>query len=380
MHIETFKYIDKKGWNIKEFPNMDSQNTLILTFSSPHYINQSTPFLELRKSYPQSIIAGCSTSGEIYQDEINDESISVAIIRFEKTDIRYATEHIKNNEHSYQAGEKIAKKLNNENLKAILIFSDGIVVNGSDLIEGIKKHVSHKVTITGGLAGDGKNFKQTWVLENEKPTPQCISAIGFYGDSLQFNFGSKGGWDSFGPERIITSSKGNTVYEIDSQPALSLYKKYLGERAVGLPATGLLFPLSISEKPNSQTQVVRTILSINEDEQSLTFAGDMPQGYYAQLMKANFDRLVEGAAIAGKSVIEKFLPKNKESITIAISCVGRRLILGERTEEEIDAVIGSIGNQSKLIGFYSYGEISPSGLSNCDLHNQTMTLTTITEK
>ena len=180
----------------------------------------------------------------------------------------------------------------------------------------------------------GKNFKKTWVLNKTKPTSECVTAIGFYGNSLEIGYGSKGGWDIFGPERIITRSKDNVLYEIDGQPALALYKKYLGDRAEGLPATGLLFPLSIREKLESKNQVVRTIVSVNEDEQSMTFAGDIPQGWYAQLMKANFDRLVEGAAEASKNAI-KDMQSTDPHLAIAISCVGRRLILGEREKRNL---------------------------------------------
>jgi hypothetical protein len=200
-----------------------------------------------------------------------------------------------------------------------------------------------------------------------------------YGDSIEIGYGSKGGWDSFGPERLITRSQGNVLYEIDGQPALSLYKKYLGDRAKDLPAAGLLFPLAIREKPLSENQVVRTILSTDESKQSITCAGDVPQGWTAQLMRANLDRLIEGASIAGQLAKSQIVsPKNY--LGIAISCVGRRLVLGERTEEEIEASLDMLGTNSSLVGFYSYGEISPSGLNACDLHNQTMTLTAISEK
>ncbi|MEM9775302.1 MAG: FIST C-terminal domain-containing protein, partial [Chloroflexota bacterium] len=235
------------------------------------------------------------------------------------------------------------------------------------------------VTITGGLAGDGTAFEQTWVLNNEGIHQNLIHAVAFYGDAISIGHGSKGGWDIFGPERRITKSEANTLYELDGKPALELYKTYLGERAAGLPGTALLFPLALRESADDEKSVVRTILSVDEETQSMTFAGDVPVGHRAQLMKANFERLIDGAADAALKTVSD-AKTDQPVLSIAISCVGRRLVLGERTEEELEATIDALPDGSEQVGFYSYGEISPYASGSCDLHNQTMTLTTIAEK
>lgn len=378
MQIETIQYQSHSGWS-NAFPELDSENTLVLNFFSPDFINNTVPFTELKKAYPKAIIAGCSTSGEILQNEIFDKSIATAIIRFDKSNLQLVTFDIKEPSLSFTIGQKIGKSLHKPDLKAIFVLSDGLNVNGSTLIQGIRSQFDNDVIITGGLAGDGKDFKNTAVLKESLPTSQCISAIGFYGNNINVNYGSQGGWDIFGPERVITRSKGNILYEIDDQPALALYKKYLGEQAKGLPASGLLFPLAISKEPMSKNQVVRTILSINEADQSMTFAGDIPEGWYGRLMRANYDRLVEGAMKAGQlAKDEQDNPLN--TLAIAISCVGRRLVLGERSDEEIEATHEILGQNMPLVGFYSYGEISPSSLGSSDLHNQTMTLTMLSER
>lgn len=127
-----------------------------------------------------------------------------------------------------------------------------------------------------------------------------ISVIGFYGDSILIGHGSKGGWDTFGPHRIVTKAEANVLYELDHEPALALYKKYLGDRASGLPATGLFFPLAIYPTEGEEKTLVRTILAVDDEKQSMTFAGDIPVGAKVQFMKANFDRLVQGASDAAK--------------------------------------------------------------------------------
>ena len=273
----------------------------------------------------------------------------------------------------------MAKGLKEKNLKHILIFSNGIYVNGSELVRGFHEVAGNKVQISGGLAGDGSNFKNTWVMDGEKPCEKCITAVGLYGDDIIVGCASKGGWDTFGPERTITKAKGNVLYEIDGEPALALYKKYLGERAQELPASALLFPLSIWSKDNHEEKVVRTILSVDEAAQSMTFAGDILEGWKAQLMRANLDRFIDGASKAGKLAQIK-IPGKSDILVLAISCVGRRLVLGERSEEEVEITLNNFPKGAKQIGFYSYGEISPNGFEKCSLHNQTMTLTSFSEK
>ena len=218
------------------------------------------------------------------------------------------------------------------------------------------------------------------MLWDEEPEQGSIVALGLYGDRLRVGYGSLGGWDSFGPERLITRSRGNVLYELDGTSALQLYKTYLGEHAQGLPATALLFPLSLRTQENTEP-VVRTILSVDEDEQSMTFAGDLPQGGYARLMKANFDRLIDGATGAARTSAAAIGSASPADLAILISCVGRKLVLKQRIEEEVESVREVLGEHPALAGFYSYGEISPfTPGARCELHNQTMTITTFSER
>jgi hypothetical protein len=378
MELETLTYTQDKGWS-SQFPSLDSPNTLVIIFAAPEYINHQAQLEKLFAAFPNSKIIGCSTAGEIFGDTISDSSISVAIAKFKDTKLVEAESEIKNMNDSADIGKKIAEELNRNDLRGIFILSDGLNVNGSQLVSGINSVLSNEIVVTGGLAGDGDRFKQTWIICDGKLQKSHIAAIGFYGDKIRIGHGSRGGWDSFGPERHITKSKNNILYELDGKPALTLYKEYLGNRAKGLPATGLLFPLAIRKDSSDTKEIVRTILAVDEKNQSMTFAGDVPTGYLAKLMRANFDRLITGANEA--ALVAGDLQKQATAIlAIAISCVGRRLLLGEYTGEETESTLESLPKNTRQIGFYSYGEISPFASGHCDLHNQTMTLTTLSEE
>ncbi|MGZ8422965.1 MAG: FIST signal transduction protein [Nitrospira sp.] len=381
MDVTTHCIKADSSWSPSTLARLDSTETLLVLFGSSGLIDTPDRIQQVLDACPQSHVIGCSTAGEIHGSEISDGSLVVAAVKFEKTTVRTAVAVVRDPQDSYSAGTAIASQLNRPSLRAILVLSDGLHVNGSELVKGLNDSLGGAVVITGGLAGDGTHFKKTWVLKDRTPQSGYVTAAGLYGDHVRIGHGSKGGWDQFGPERLVTKSHGNVLYELDGRPALHLYKEYLGDRAAGLPATGLLFPLAIRSSLSEGKSLVRTILAVDEVSQSMTFAGDIPQGVYAQLMRANFDRLIQGASDAATLTTNGHdsSPSEHSYLSIAISCVGRRLVLGERTEEETEATLDILPQGSRQIGFYSYGEISPYESGACDLHNQTMTLTTITE-
>ncbi|MBS0157226.1 MAG: FIST C-terminal domain-containing protein [Nitrospira sp.] len=381
MHVATTCLKTGQSGIPAELTALDSETSLLLLFGDSRLIDHPALIQQVLDACPRSHVMGCSTAGEIHGCEISDDSLVVAAARFDHTALRTAQATVQAPTDSYTAGRTIAEQLTHSSLRGVFVLSDGLNVNGSELVKGLNDTLGEAVVVTGGLAGDGTDFKRTWVIKDRMPIGGYVTAIGFYGDHVKLGHGSKGGWDKFGPERLVTKSKGNILYELDGRPALQLYKEYLGDRAAGLPATGLLFPLAIRSSNTDGKALVRTILAVDEAAQSMTFAGDMPEGVLAQLMRANFDRLVQGASDAATLAVNSrdHTSSPSPTLSIAISCVGRRLVLGERTEEEIEATLDILPKGSSQVGFYSYGEISPYKSGACDLHNQTMTLTTIAE-
>lgn len=372
MKTEQLIWTAESGWNGQQAQLAESQ--LVLCFIGIDLKKQEDLFDSLKGHYPNADIIFCSTAGEIAGDQILDQSAVCTAIHFEKTKIKVHRQTIRHTDDSFQSGEMLAKAMLDEGLKSILILSEGTIANGDFLIQGVNSIVPKGVLVTGGLAGDAGRFTQTFVGVNEVAQPGVIASIGFYGDNIQLSHGSQGGWSEFGPIRTVTSSEKNVLFTMDNVNALELYKRYLGERADELPGAALLFPLCIIGDDGSM--LVRTILNIDEEHGSMTFAGNIPNGAKVQFMMANFDHIIEGAedAAAQNDSLEK------PDLALLISCVGRRIVLGQRTEEELDAVIDRIGESTTYCGFYSNGEISPiKDTVACALHNQTMTITTFKE-
>jgi hypothetical protein len=350
---------------------------LVLAFGQRTLLEKVKPYSRLKSSYPNAQIIICSSSGQISNQCSIEKEIVATAIDFEKTTIKTCEYDVVSNNDINDLGDKIKEELSTPSLKSILILSEGTHINGTELIKELIKQTNKRIPIFGGLAADEYAFEKTIVGLNNDATAGKIVAVGFYGNHIHFGFGSEGGWGDFGPEREVTLSEKNVLYKIDDHFALDLYKEYLGKYAAELPGSSLYFPLSMREKGNTAA-VVRTILSIDEEKRSMTFAGNIPVGSSVRLMKGNMDKLIDASSNAAMKIVKE--QANPSQLALLVSCVGRRIVLGDRVEEELEVVKEIFGNETMLCGFYSYGEISPT-LDNvaCELHNQTMTITTFYE-
>lgn len=377
MHIDTLRYYND-CWSLKsEEITSKIEASVVFLFGDSDILKNRQVFDELKQLYSNAHIVGASSSGNILGGEISTDPVVAVAVHLEKASVCVSKVDISSGDNLEDLAVQLLNQLPQENLRHIFVMSDGLNVNGSELIRGMNK-AGGSFTISGGMAGDGDRFEQTWIVSDEPARQNRIVAIGFYGEDLTISTGCYAGWSSFGADRVVTKSSGGVLFELDNQPALKLYKKYLGEFADDLPLSGMRFPLSI--KPNSNDdEVIRTLLAIDEEQESITFAGDVPEGYIARLMKPDVNVLIDGAGMAAKDIIQQ---EGRRGLAFIVSCVGRRIVMKDLVEEELEIIESILGKNVQLTGFYSYGEIAPfqSTLTQCQLHNQTMTLTTLYEK
>ena len=379
MHTEQLTWSASDGWQPGRGVRSDAQ--LVLYFGASDALETETWYPDLRTLYPGAHLVGCSSGGQIQRGGISETGIAAVAVWFAATRLRIATEAVVDSSQSRAYGAALGQQLSAQDLVGVFVLSDGLDVNGSELVRGLMSALGSDVRVSGGLAGDGARFTKTRVGANAPPMPLAIVAIGFYGSSVRFNCGSGGGWDTFGVPRRVTRSQGNELFELDGKPALDLYERYLGEEAAGLPGTALLYPLKIWDPERPSHDVVRTVLAVDRDARSMTFAGDVPQGSKAQLMRGEFTALAVGATEAARQAMAKQSERPPSgALALLVSCIGRRLLMGQRVEDEIQAVGQVLPADIAQLGFYSYGEIAPHGVSGiCELHNQTMTITIISE-
>ncbi len=378
--MKSFQLSYKNNQWSEKFPSdFDSKNTLLFAYFSTNFHDHSV-WQDITKNFPLAKKMGCSGSGQVKQSEIEDEGIILTGLKFDKTEIEISSITQIKDRNSEVIGEELGRKFKKQGLKGLYLLSDGLAVNGTALIKGLKNILGEDLNLSGGLAGDGSNFKSTYVLVDGQPTEQSVTAVGFYGDHIDISATADGGWIPFGPVRKITKSEANILFELDGKPALELYKQFLGEQAKKLPSSALLFPIYLkSGQDQIDRNAVRTILSVDDANQSMTFAGDVPMGTNIQLMRAGHENLIEAAKNVAITNISK-LKEGPQIFSLVVSCVGRRLVMGENTEDELESVLENLPANTLQTGFYSYGEIAAGSTGVCDLHNQTMTITLLREK
>jgi hypothetical protein len=381
LKIDSLVWQFDSGWSFKRDSISEKEKAnIVFIFGSAKEMKENLFFDSLRDIYPNAIFVGGSSAGTIYREELLDSGVVASVLQTENSRVELAIEEIRNIDDSFSLGERIFDKLYKSDLKHIIVLSDTININGSMLVNGLNSRSKGEIPISGGiLAEESMTFSHAYVIANAPAKNLLTIGIGFYGDIETF-YGSNSGWDDFGAERKITKSSGSVVYEIDGEPALDLYKKYLGDLSNFLPASGLRFPLNIWKDGEDDKAVIRTLMAIDESQKSLTFVGDVPEGANAKLMKTNIDGLIDGSEDAIK--MTDFKKNDKSGYCLSVSCIGRRLVLDQLTEEELSVVYEHIGENVEMSGFYSYGEIAPFSkeLKSCQFHNQTMTLTILQEK
>lgn len=376
MIIESL-YYDNEKWQFEnECIEIKEDVDLVMAFGDTDVFEEAEHYKYLRSLYPNAEIIGSSSSGNVLGAQISQKSIVATAINFSKSHLKVNVIDFDSNDDLEVISRELVSNLPNEDLKSIFIISDGLNMNGSTLAQGVNLEKKN-ILITGGLAGDDARFEKTLIMANDVPKSKRVVAIGFYGKDIHVSSGCYAGWEEFGVERIITKSSANVVYEIDNEPALSLYKKYLGDEAKNLPGSGLRFPLNIKASEDAKS-TTRTLLAVDEEDQSLTFAGDVPEGSLAKLMKSDIDGLIDGSGIAAERIQKT---NSAIALGLVVSCVGRKLVMNDLVDEELEIIEDVVGTNVHLTGFYSYGELAPFSdeIGNCQLHNQTMTLTVIYE-
>lgn len=380
MLVHRYRWSPTAGWTTPLPATPDRAPQLVLSFG---HVDAAPAewFTEVRTQWPAAEHVYCSGGGQINDGSVSDEDTIVTVIEFAEATVHTVLRTGVEISCSAAVGTDIGRALADvPALSHVLVFAEGISLNAAKFIHALNDELPSNVKISGGLASNGLELSRTVVGLNDPPSSGCVVAVGLAGPSIVTATGSVGGCELFGPERIVSRADAATVYELDGENALEVYKRYLGSFAAELPGIALLFPLAVWEQVDGPLSV-RSILAIDESVGALRFGGDIPEGSIVRLMRGTTDRLIDGAASAAR--LANDLDGVEASLTLCVSCIGRRAVMRSRVEEELDEVV-SASQGSPVVGFYSNGELAPptDGREHARavLHNHTMTVTSIGER
>ncbi|PRY15087.1 FIST signal transduction protein [Kineococcus rhizosphaerae] len=390
MRVHHARWDRAQGWSTP-LPVADGPRTLVLVLAGPAVPAADVPVDDVRAAYPTSSVLGCSTAGLVLGEGLLDEEVLVAVLVFERT--RLVLEHTPlTAATSEEAGARLGERLlrhgrpdpsaDGGDLAAVLVLSQGRDVVGNAVAAGLSRGTGGTVPVFGGMSAGlpvpGGALPQCWVLVEGRPQTGALTAVGLYGDRVGLGVGTGSGWADLGPQRRVTRSEGATLHELDGRPALALYERYLGDEARGLPVAGLRFPLAIRRPGEPDTPVVRSVLGVDHAADTILLTGDVPQGCTAQLLHQDSEALADAAEVAARDAVAA--ASAPVGLALVVTCLGRRLALGSRTEDELESVVAGLPAGTPVVGFYTYGELAPTAARSCDLHNKTLTVAVLGER
>ncbi len=374
MRVATLRHLDGTGWRF-DGPTVDDPQ-LVIWFAAYAMARAPGVFEGLRDRFPNAMIAGCSTNGEIYRGDAMDGACVAAALQFDSTEIKVAYEVLDPKADARAAGRRLATTLGTDDLKGVYVLSDAFSFNGADLVEGLIEALPDKMILAGGMAGDDATLcGSTLAGLNEAPRNGGVVVIGFYGSAVRIGQGVAGGWDALGPSRQVTRSQGSVVYELDGQPALEVYERVVGGDA-GSTAR-LRHPFAFRPDPDSAQDVIREVVAVDRETKSIIFIDEVPQGWWGQMLRGADDHLVDGASLAARRAgLDK---ADGDALGLIVSCIGRKWVMGQRIGDETEAVQDE-SPSTPTIGFYSYGEIAPhERTGRCTLHHASVSVTLLSE-
>lgn len=323
-------------------------------------------------------IVGCTGDGEMSGDGYSTGSAILAGIATDQIDftVAYAENLSQNCE---LAGKQLAAKLA-PTVQYVHLFSDGITGNGCGILRGIFSVLREDLPIAGGTAGDNGKFERTWQFAGRKVLTDAAVAIGFTGD-FHLGTGVRSGWSPIGLAKKVTRASGNILYELNGEPALQVYERFLGKHAEKLPAVGVEYPLGLVGKcldnDSGDYYLLRATMSVDRQEGSIRFAGEIPEGAEVHLTCGDNSSILEASSEAARLADEE-IGDIQPRMVFFYSCMARKIILGQRTQEELDRIRRVFGAEVPIIGFYTYGEYCRVGCGSPSLfHNETATVSVI---
>lgn len=259
----------------------------------------------IQEAISTDFLVGCTTDGEISSEGFSTGSAVLGGITTDEVVFHLASVS-GISQDSEAAGRELGRLLPST-VRYVQIFSDGLTGNGCAMLRGLSSVLGNAVPVCGGTAGDAGRFQETFQFIGADLLTDSVVGIGFSGD-FSLGTGVRSGWSPIGIAKKVTRAEGNVVRELNGQPALEVYERFLGKHADKLPSVGVEYPLGLThlqEHPRDDPfLVLRATISVNREEGSITFAGEVPEGSMVRLTCGDHASILEATEKAARLALQ----------------------------------------------------------------------------
>ncbi len=358
---------------------LGSSANLVMVFASSLH-DQEKVLEGVNLSAGDAIVVGCSDAGQIVGVKNKAYKGAVAAMALSMESVKMITAQAEGaKENSHDTGKRLAEEIlekNGEKPSLLLIFIEGLAQNGAAVVRGIQEVLGEDFPIMGGSAGDDFKFEKTYQYHQGKVITDSVVGVALTGE-FSFGMGVKHGWEPIGLPMKVTKAEGAVLKEVDGKPALTIYEEHFGKRADELikePLAKMAYTYPLGMKVEGREELLIRDVVIANEKGEITAAAEIPEGSEVRLMIGDRDKAIAAAKEAAKEAIKNVTPK----AAIMFNCIARNKLLGIDCSKEIQAVMEIIGEDTPLIGFYTYGEVGPFKKEGGSVfHNETMNLLVI---
>ncbi len=340
---------------------LGEQPHIVIMFASAHYDHEKLLAGVWSRLDASAKLVGCSSYAEINSREALSKSVTMMGMCLKGLEVQTYGQLI--NGDSRDFGRGLAREAKEFGASLLMVFPDGMRVNGTQFLLGLQDVLGTQFPIVGGIAADAGDFAKTWEYHGRDVLTGGAAVLAFKGP-IELVTAARSGWMAVGATRKATKVEaGNVLLEIDSRPALDLYKEYLGNRVGEMPGVSVDFPVGVVDglpgtlrAPGDDILVLRALKGVDEERRAIIFGGDLPQDAFIRMTRATKEDVIDGANRAGDQVLQA-MPN--PAIALVFNCMARKVVLGPRYKQELESTFAKLGSKLPKIGFYTFGELSP---------------------
>ncbi|MDX1547573.1 MAG: FIST N-terminal domain-containing protein [Rhodothermales bacterium] len=307
--------------------------------------------------YPGLQLIGGTTHGELSSEGFAEDSVALMLFHSERVAFRAGVgEGVRADpEGAARRAVATAKEGLTQPVRLGLTVPEGLGLDMKVVTDTLHAAIGPDASVCGGLAGDQIRFEQTYQFCNGRVYSDAVPVLLFTGP-LRVATGVASGWVPMGEAHRLTKTEGQTIIEIDGEPAREVWDRYFGSFAIrGSRNQFAIYP--DGAEGNTSREFYLCAPSHFQEDGSLVMLNPVIQDARLRFTDATREQVLEGAGTSAAAARAGY--EGTPDAALVFSCAGRHAWLGTQIGRELGLLQEHIGTAVPAVGFYTYGEICP---------------------